>query len=322
MQLSIVIPVFNEAESLRQLHSEIADVAAENHYGLEIIFIDDGSGDDSWRVITQIAESDERVKAVRFRRNFGKAAALQAGFNAASGEFILTMDADLQDNPREIPDFLRLMETGLDVVSGWKKERHDPIHKVFPSRCFNAMVSWLTGVKLHDHNCGMKCYRREIFESVKLYGEMHRFIPVLAAAKGFKTGEKTVEHRARQFGHSKYGFSRFVKGFLDLLTVWFLTRYSQRPLHLFGTAGLIWTILFVPVITSSNLCASAGHLGWSEFFSYIMTFTLCFMITLICVFFGLSAELSVYHRNRDDAYYAVRETLRLDKQRQAVNNEQ
>ncbi|MDR3183152.1 MAG: glycosyltransferase family 2 protein [Planctomycetaceae bacterium] len=321
MQLSIVIPVFNEAESLRQLHSEIANVAAENHYDLEIIFVDDGSSDDGWRVITQIAEGDERVKAVRFRRNFGKAAALQAGFNAANGEFILTMDADLQDNPREIPDFLRLMDTGLVVVSGWKKLRHDPIHKVFPSRCFNEMVSWLTGVKLHDHNCGMKCYRREIFDNVKLYGEMHRFIPVLAAAKGFKTGEKVVEHRARQFGHSKYGFSRFVKGFLDLLTVWFLTRYSQRPLHLFGTVGLIGgaaamlliIISLIPILCSyrSPIVIPCAVLG-----------TCLSALTLAAFFisFGLSAELSVYQFNRNDAYYAVKETLHLDKQRQTVNN--
>ena len=239
MQLSLVIPLYNEDESIEQLHKEICEVADENNYDLEIIFVDDGSTDQSWSVVERIAASDPRVCGFQFRRNFGKAAALQAGFNAAKGEFVLTMDADLQDDPHEIPDFLRLAETGLDVVSGWKQRRYDPWHKVFPSRVFNAAVSWLTGVKLHDHNCGMKCYRREVIENVTLYGERHRFVPVLAAAQGYKVGEKVVAHRARQFGHSKYGFARFFKGFLDILTVWFLTKFGQRPQHLLGTIGLI-----------------------------------------------------------------------------------
>ncbi len=238
MQLSIVIPLFNEEESLVQLHREIADVAKTNHYDLEIVFIDDGSKDRSWEIVEQLAQADSRVRGIRFRRNFGKAAALNAGFEAARGDLIMTMDADLQDDPKEIPEFLALMDSGLDVVSGWKQVRHDPWHKVIPSRFFNGMVSWMTGVKLHDHNCGMKCYRREIFDEVTLYGELHRFVPVLAAARGFKVGEKVVEHRARQFGQSKYGFTRFVKGFLDLFTVWFLTAYGQRPQHLMGTIGL------------------------------------------------------------------------------------
>jgi len=239
MQLSLVIPLYNEEESLEQLHREISEVAQANSYDLEVIFVDDGSTDQSWTVIEKIAAGDSRIRGIQFRRNFGKAAALQAGFNAAQGELILTMDADLQDDPQEIPDFLRQMETGLDAVSGWKQRRHDPWHKVFPSRVFNTMVSGMTGVKLHDHNCGMKCYRREVLEKIALYGERHRFIPVLAAAQGYKVGEKIVAHRVRQFGHSKYGFARFAKGFLDLLTVWFLTRYGQRPQHFLGTVGLI-----------------------------------------------------------------------------------
>ena len=239
VQLSLVIPLYNEAESLEQLHREICGVADENNYTLEIIFIDDGSTDQSWSIIEKLSTDDSRVHGIQFRRNFGKAAALQAGFKAAKGEFVLTLDADLQDDPKEIPDFLRLMDTGLDVVSGWKQCRHDPWHKVFPSRVFNGMTSWLTGVKLHDHNCGMKCYRREVLDEVALYGERHRFIPVLAAARGYKVGEKVVAHRARQFGQSKYGFTRFAKGFLDMLTVWFVTRYGQRPQHFLGTVGLI-----------------------------------------------------------------------------------
>ena len=236
--LSVVIPVLNEAESLEELHGELSEVAGSQGYELEIIFVDDGSTDASWEVIERLAAADSRVRGIRFRRNFGKAAALSAAFGEARGELVMTLDADLQDDPHEIPSFLTEMEKDLDVVSGWKKVRHDPWHKVFPSRVFNWMVSRLTGVKLHDHNCGMKCYRREVFDEVRLYGELHRFVPVLAAAWGFRVGELVIHHRARQFGRSKYGLTRFVKGFLDLLTVKFLTGFGQRPQHLLGTLGL------------------------------------------------------------------------------------
>ena len=187
------------------------------------------------REIEQLAAADPRVRGIRFRRNFGKAAALSAGFDAARGELVVTLDADLQDDPREIPRFLAEIDKGLDCVSGWKQVRHDPWHKVGPSRVFNWLVGVLTGVKLHDHNCGFKCYRREIFDEVRLYGELHRFVPVLAAARGWKVGEIVVNHRARKFGRSKYGVTRIVKGFLDLLTVYFLTGFEQRPQHLLGT---------------------------------------------------------------------------------------
>jgi len=249
MQLSIVVPVYNEKESLVQLHQEIDEVSKANDYDVEIIFVDDGSKDRSWEVVEQLAAQDSRVRGIRFRRNFGKAAALNAGFETAKGDIVLTMDADLQDDPNEIPEFLALMETGLDVVSGWKQVRHDPWHKVIPSRFFNGMVSYMTGVKLHDHNCGMKCYRREIFDEITLYGELHRFVPVLAAARGYRVGEKVIAHRARQFGVSKYGFTRFVKGFLDLFTVWFITGYGQRPQHLMGTIGLVAASLGLFVLT-------------------------------------------------------------------------
>jgi glycosyltransferase involved in cell wall biosynthesis len=240
MTISAVIPVYNEAESLRTLHSEI-DAACARH-GLqlvEIVFIDDGSRDASWDIIRQLAQEDPRVKAIRFRRNFGKAAALMAGFGAATADIIFTLDADLQDDPAEMPRFLAQLDNdALDVVSGWKQTRHDPWHKVGPSRIFNAMVSTLTGCKLHDHNCGFKAYRRAVLDEVGIYGELHRFVPVLAHARGFKVGEIIVNHRARQFGRSKYGVARFVKGFLDLMTVRFLTRFGQRPLHVFGALGL------------------------------------------------------------------------------------
>jgi glycosyltransferase involved in cell wall biosynthesis len=236
--LSVVIPVFNEAESLEILHRELTGMADAEGYDLDIIFIDDGSTDESWAVIRRLAQADDRVRGVRFRRNFGKAAALSAGFGHARGDLVMTLDADLQDDPREIPRFLAAMQNNLDVVSGWKRLRHDPWHKVFPSRIFNALVSKLTGVKLHDHNCGMKCYRREIFDEVQLYGELHRFVPVLAASRGYRVGEIEINHRPRKFGRSKYGFKRFVKGFLDLLTVKFLTGFGQRPQHLLGAMGL------------------------------------------------------------------------------------
>ncbi len=241
--LSIVIPVFNEVESLEALHRELGEVAVAEGYGLDIIFVDDGSTDGSWKVIERLADADPQVRGLRFRRNFGKAAALSAGFSHARGELVMTLDADLQDDPHEIPRFLAEMEKGHDVVSGWKKVRHDPWHKVGPSRVFNWMVSRLTGVVLHDHNCGMKCYRREIFDEVRLYGELHRFVPVLAAARGFRVGELVIQHRPRTFGQSKYGVTRFVKGFLDLLTVKFLTGFGQRPQHVLGTVGLISFLL-------------------------------------------------------------------------------
>jgi dolichol-phosphate mannosyltransferase len=207
-----------------------------------MIFVDDGSTDGSWEAIRTFAASDPRVRAIRFRRNFGKAAALDAGFRAARGQQVITLDADLQDDPHEIPRLLEKLGQGYDVVSGWKKKRNDPWHKVLPSRAFNWLVSRLTRVRLHDHNCGLKCYRREIFDEVRLYGELHRFVPVLAHARGFRVAEIEVNHRPRRFGRSKYGWRRFLRGFLDLLTVKFLTGFGQRPQHFLGTVGLLFVL--------------------------------------------------------------------------------
>ncbi|MBI3411518.1 MAG: glycosyltransferase family 2 protein [Planctomycetes bacterium] len=237
--LSIVIPVLDERESLKLLHEEIAAVLRKENSDYEVIFVDDGSTDGSWDAISQLARETGGVHGIRLRRNFGKAAAFAAGFAAAKGEILVTLDADLQDDPAEIPNFLKAIATGLDVVSGWKKLRHDPWHKVLASRIFNSLVRRLTGVKLHDHNCGMKCYKAEVFREVRLYGELHRFIPVLAAARGFKVGEIVIKHRSRRFGKTKYGVRRFFRGFLDLLTVKFLTGYGQRPQHLLGGIGLL-----------------------------------------------------------------------------------
>jgi glycosyltransferase involved in cell wall biosynthesis len=242
--VAVVIPLLNEQPSISVLHQRILDAMevarAQNAVSdFQIIFIDDGSTDGSWDTIGSLAEMHPSTSGIRFRRNFGKAAALAVGFEAATTDLVITMDADLQDDPKEIPRFLAQIREGFDVVSGWKQVRNDPWHKTMPSAVFNTLVSRLTGVKLHDHNCGFKAYRREIFDEVKLYGELHRFVPVLAASRGWKVGEIVVEHHARPFGHSKYGVSRIVKGFLDLLTIYFLTGFAQRPLHLIGSAGLI-----------------------------------------------------------------------------------
>jgi glycosyltransferase involved in cell wall biosynthesis len=236
--ISVVIPVYNERESLAQLNAELMAIATKTRLNLEILYVDDGSNDGSWSIISELAKNHPVVAGIRFRRNFGKAAALSAGFRAAHGERVLTLDADLQDDPAEIPRFLEALDQGHDVVSGWKKTRHDPWHKVWPSRIFNQLVSTLTGVWLHDHNCGMKCYRSEVFREIRLYGELHRFIPVFAVARGFKVSEIAITHRPRIYGRSKYGVRRFLKGFLDLLTVKFLTGFGQRPQHLLGSIGL------------------------------------------------------------------------------------
>ncbi len=238
MRLSIVIPVFNEEESLQELLSQIDQVTQTHGYQTSILMVDDGSSDGSWEVIERLATQHAGLRGLKLRRNFGKAAALAAAFERVDGDFVITMDADLQDDPKEIPNLLAKLKEGFDVVSGWKQVRHDPWHKVFPSRLFNGMISWLTGVRLHDHNCGLKAYRREVLNEVHLYGEMHRFVPVLAASKGFSVAEIVIQHHARKHGYSKYGFERFVKGFLDLLTVYFLTGYGNRPQHLLGTIGL------------------------------------------------------------------------------------
>lgn len=238
-KITILIPVLNEVDSLEQLHQEISAVATKNQLDIEIVMVDDGSNDGTWYLMNKIARDDSRVQCLKFRKNFGKAAAIQAGVEIASGEFIVTMDGDLQDDPAEIPNLLRMIDDGYDVVSGWKKVRNDPITKRWPSKVFNWLVSSLSGVNLHDHNCGLKIYRRELFNDFKLYGERHRFIPVLAASKGWRVGEAVVNHRPRKNGVSKYNWRRLPKGFLDLITVAFLTNYNERPQHLLGGAGLL-----------------------------------------------------------------------------------
>jgi len=254
MDLTVVIPVYNEEESIQELAEWIERVCSSAMISYEILFIDDGSSDSSWQQISALAKKNNSVKGFRFRRNYGKAAALHTGFANASGEVVITMDSDLQDSPDEIPDLVRMIsEDGFDIVSGWKKKRYDPFIKRTTSRFYNLTARWASGIKLHDFNCGLKAYRNEVVKSIEIFGEMHRYIPMLAKEAGFKKiGEKVVQHRTRKYGVTKYGFDRFIKGYLDLLTIGFITRFGKSPMHLFGFLGtLMFIIGFV----------MAGYLG-------------------------------------------------------------
>ena len=256
--ISLVIPLLNEEHSLRELTDKIIEALSDKSF--EIIFVDDGSEDESWRTIKELCGENDFVKGIRFRRNHGKSDALQAGFDQATGKYIITLDADLQDDPFEIPELIEMLRDGADLVSGWKKERHDPISKTVPSRFFNAVTRFTTGIKLHDFNCGLKAYRREVIESIYLYGEMHRYVPLLAKWQGFdKIDEKVVKHHPRKHGKTKFGISRFLNGFLDLVTLLFVSRYMQQPMHFFGSIGVL--ILLIGGAISSYLAYIKIFLG-------------------------------------------------------------
>jgi glycosyltransferase involved in cell wall biosynthesis len=246
MNISVVIPLLNEQESLKELYDWIAKVMQSNHFSYEVIFIDDGSTDSSWDVISQLSAQDSQVKGIKFLKNFGKSQALHAGFEKAQGDVVITMDGDLQDSPDEIPELYNLIANqGFDLVSGWKKKRYDSIiSKNLPSKLFNWAARKTSGVKLHDFNCGLKAYRLEVVKNIDVNGEMHRYIPVLSKNAGFsKISEKEVLHQARKYGETKFGMDRFINGFLDLITIWFLSRFGKRPMHLFGTLGVIMFII-------------------------------------------------------------------------------
>lgn len=312
--LSIIIPVLDEAENLPPLIREL-DAAARLHgYDLQIIIVDDGSKDGTWQTISHLAANDPRILGIRFRRTFGKAAALSAGFHAADGERIVTIDGDLQDDPAEIAALLARLDEGYDVVSGWKRHRHDPLGKVLPSRVFNWLVSKLTGVYLHDHNCGLKAFRREVIHEVRLYGELHRFVPVLAAAKGFRTAEVVVNHRPRKHGRSKYGYSRLTKGLLDLLTVKFIVGYGQRPQHLLGTVGLAafllggMGMLYLAVVW----CISRMNANPADDVHLHLTAALYYSLGLFIIgaqflSIGLLGELIAAYWTRDTDTYSIAE---------------
>lgn len=246
VDISIVVPLYNEEQSLAVLAKQINQVL--DGYTFEIIFVDDGSTDSSWEVISSLSQENLCVKGIRFRRNYGKSDALQAGFEEAKGKYVVTMDADLQDDPNEIPALISMLENGYDLVSGWKKKRYDPITKTIPSRFFNAVTRFTTGIRLHDFNCGLKAYQKEVIDSIYLYGEMHRYVPLLAKWKGFnKIGEKVVKHHPRKYGSTKFGISRFLHGFLDLLTLLFVNRYMRQPMHFFGSMGILFLIVGIGI---------------------------------------------------------------------------
>ena len=242
MDISVVIPLLNESDSLTELHDWIANVMQSNHFSYEIIFVDDGSTDDSWKTIRALSQKDNSVKGIKFSKNYGKSQALHAGFKMAEGDVVITMDADLQDNPEEIPELYNLIaKDNFDLISGWKKKRYDSvISKNLPSKLFNWAARKTSGLKLHDFNCGLKAYKNDVIKTIDVHGEMHRYIPVLAKNEGFnKIGEKIVQHQARKYGKTKFGMERFINGFLDLITIWFISKFGKRPMHFFGALGAL-----------------------------------------------------------------------------------
>ncbi|MEY3173781.1 MAG: Undecaprenyl-phosphate 4-deoxy-4-formamido-L-arabinose transferase [Planctomycetota bacterium] len=320
--VSVVVPVFNEHASLRQLLQELFAGIGPVLPDFEVILVDDGSTDASWEVICELSREFTRVTGIRFRRNFGKAAALTAGMAAASGSLILMLDADLQDDPAEFRSLLSRIDAGFDVVNGWKQRRLDPWHKVYPSRVFNWLVGSTTGLRLHDHNCGLKLFRAEVAAEVRIYGELHRFIPVLAHARGFRVTEVAVNHRPRQHGHSKYGIRRFLRGLLDLITVNFITVFSSRPLHALGGIGLglfaagslgllylgsLWLLMRTGAVPLASI-------GGRPLLAYSVAAALLGGQILSL---GLLAELLVATTGRAHDLYSIRETTRHDQQRQS-----
>ncbi|MBY0589372.1 glycosyltransferase family 2 protein [bacterium] len=313
IEISVVIPLFNEQASLRELVRQIQQAVSPLAGNTEIIFVDDGSTDGSWDEIEEIASAVSNVVGIRFRRNFGKAAALQAGFARTRGRRIITMDADLQDDPAEIPRLLAKLDQGFDLVSGWKQIRHDPWHKVLPSRVFNTMVSRWTGVRLHDINCGLKAYRSEVIKEIQLYGEFHRFTPILAAARGFRIGEIPVHHRPREFGHSKYRWTRFLAGFIDLVTVKFLTSYQHRPQHMIGTVGLgamaigALGMSYLAVIwILTQLGAGFPPIGQRPLLVFSATAVL---VGMQMFSLGLIGELIAFRMQRGESIYSIAEEI-------------
>lgn len=316
MDISVIVPLFNEAESLPVLHEWIVRVMRENNFSYEIIFVNDGSTDTSWQVIKQLREQNEHVHGICFRRNYGKSAALYCGFDAAQGDVVITMDADLQDSPDEIPELYRMItEEKFDLVSGWKQKRYDnKFTKNIPSKLFNATARWVTGIKLHDMNCGLKAYRQDVIKNIELFSEMHRYIPYLAKNAGFtRIGEKVVQHRKREFGESKFGINRFVNGYLDLMTLWFLNKFGKQPMHFFGLIGSVMFILgFIDVIVvgAMKLYALAHHTSamlvadTPYFHLGILTMVLGCMLFLA----GFLGEL-IIRNSSERNNYLIRETL-------------
>ncbi|WP_199118013.1 glycosyltransferase family 2 protein [Pedobacter sp. ASV28] len=286
MDISIVIPLYNEEESLPELMAWINKVMEENSFSYEAIFVDDGSTDTSWQVITELKEKYGSLKAIKFRRNYGKSAALNVGFEAAQGEVIITMDADLQDSPDEIPGlYRRIKEERYDVISGWKKKRYDPITKTIPTKLFNAATRKMSGIELNDFNCGLKAYRKDVVKTIEVYGEMHRYIPVLAKWAGFtRIGEQVVEHRARKYGITKFGLSRFINGFLDLMSIFFVGKFGKRPMHFFGSLGVL--SFFLGIIMAIYIMVEKKVLIWNNLPYRNSTDQPLFYLALVAIIVG------------------------------------
>ncbi len=306
IDLSILIPVYNEAESVELLHAHLARVLAALDRRYEILFIDDGSNDGTLVRLEALVARDTHVRLISFRRNFGKAAALSIGFQEVRGEIVITMDGDLQDDPDEIPGFLAKLSEGYELVSGWKRQRCDPLTKRWPSLFFNRVTAWVTGVRLHDFNCGFKAYRREVVRSLRVYGELHRYIPVLADRLGFRIGEKEVRHHARRHGRSKYGTARFVNGFLDLLTVVFLGASQHSPLHLFGRIGV--GLLAVGLVINAYMVGVWLDEGRLHVRPLLIAGVILVILALQFISMGLLAEM-IAHSRREDQTYSVRRRL-------------
>jgi glycosyltransferase involved in cell wall biosynthesis len=314
MQLSVVIPLFNEEESLPELVAWIERVMKAHHFSYEIILVDDGSKDKSWKVIQALSAQHPEVKGVKFRRNYGKSAGLQVGFSHAQGDVVITMDADLQDSPDEIPDLYKMiMVDGYDLVSGWKQKRFDPLSKTIPTKLYNAATRFMTGIVLHDMNCGLKAYKNEVVKSVEVYGEMHRYIPVLAKKAGYgNIGEKVVHHQARKYGVTKFGMERFLYGFLDLLSVSFMTRFAKRPMHIFGGLGILSFFIGFCVIS---------YLTFTKFFfeQYRMTERPLFYFSLLSIVIGVQLFVAgflgelITRTASDRNHYDIADYLNLKK---------
>ncbi|WP_010522287.1 glycosyltransferase family 2 protein [Aquimarina agarivorans] len=313
-EISIVIPLLNEQESLTELHEWIKKVMDQHSYSYELIFIDDGSTDHSWKTITKLQEKDSNIKGIRFLKNYGKSQALHAGFSACIGQVVITMDADLQDNPEEIPELYQMItQQGYDLVSGWKKKRYDAVFaKNLPSKLFNAAARVTSGVKLNDFNCGLKAYNALVVKNINVTGDMHRYIPVLAKNEGFnKIGEKIVQHQARKYGETKFGMERFTNGFLDLITIWFISKFGKRPMHFFGLVG---TVVFI-----IGLCLTA-YLGIDKLYinttGRLITDRPQFYLALVCMILGTQfflagflGEIILKNKSKKSKQYKISETI-------------
>jgi len=317
MDISVIVPLYNEEESLPELTSWIKRVMDANNFSYEVILVNDGSTDNSWNVVKELSSKDSTIKGIQFQRNYGKSAALQKGFEACKGNVVITMDADLQDSPDEIPELFEMItKQGFDLVSGWKKKRYDPISKTIPTKLYNGTVRWMTGIKLHDMNCGLKAYKRALVKSIEVYGEMHRYIPVIASRSGFrKIGEKVVEHQKRKFGVTKFGLERFINGPLDLLSILFISKFGKRPMHFFGSMGII--IFMLGFMAAGYLGVEKLYYVFNHIKIRLITQSPYFYLALTCMIIGSQLFLAgflgelISRNSQERNTYLVDETINI-----------